>query len=81
VLAAVTAVINSKLPAIGLLLLIRLAVALNREMRRNNRTRCEPLLRLLAQLVNQVGLEKQHALLLPCLFCCCFLILCVWLLF
>ena len=45
--------INSKLPAVGQLVLTRLAVQLQRELRRNSRARCEPLLRLLGQLVNQ----------------------------
>ncbi len=60
--------INSKLPAIGLLLLTRLAIQLQRELRRNNRNRCEPLLRLLAQLVNQGVASELCALQLLALF-------------
>ncbi len=53
VYAAVVAVINTKLPAVGALLLTRLIASFQRAYRRNDKSNCLSSTKFLAHLVNQ----------------------------
>ncbi|KAI9275242.1 MIF4G-domain-containing protein [Helicostylum pulchrum] len=58
VYAAVTAVINTKLPAVGALLLTRLVLQFRRAFRRNDKTSCLATTMFIAHLTNQLIADK-----------------------
>lgn len=55
VYAALVAVVNSRLPDIGKLLLTRLVLQFKRAYKRNDKPVCAAAVKFIAQLVNQVG--------------------------
>ncbi|KAG0750382.1 hypothetical protein G6F57_002413 [Rhizopus arrhizus] len=62
VYAAVTAVVNTKLPAVGALLLTRLVVQFRRAFRRNDKTSCLATTTFIAHLTNQLVAHEILAL-------------------
>ncbi|OAD04066.1 hypothetical protein MUCCIDRAFT_163581 [Mucor lusitanicus CBS 277.49] len=62
VYAAVTAVVNTKLPAVGALLLTRLVLQFRRAFRRNDKTSCLATTMFIAHLTNQLMADKVLAL-------------------
>ncbi|KAG2200630.1 hypothetical protein INT47_007374 [Mucor saturninus] len=62
VYAAVTAVVNTKLPAVGALLLTRLVLQFRRAFRRNDKTSCLATTMFIAHLTNQLIADKVLAL-------------------
>ncbi|RCH81550.1 pre-mRNA-splicing factor cwc22, partial [Rhizopus azygosporus] len=62
VYAAVTAVVNTKLPAVGALLLSRLVVQFRRAFRRNDKTSCLATTTFIAHLTNQLVAHEILAL-------------------
>ncbi|KAI8378278.1 MIF4G-domain-containing protein [Choanephora cucurbitarum] len=62
VYAAVTAVVNTKLPAVGALLLSRLVLQFRRAYRRNDKTSCLATTMFIAHLTNQLIADKVLAL-------------------
>ncbi|EPB81469.1 hypothetical protein HMPREF1544_11809 [Mucor circinelloides 1006PhL] len=62
VYAAVTAVVNTKLPAVGALLLTRLVLQFRRAFRRNDKTSCLATTMFIAHLTNQLLADKVLAL-------------------
>ena len=62
VYAALVAVVNTKLPAIGALVLSRLILAFQRSFRRNDKAGCLSTTRFLAHLVNQMVAHEIVAL-------------------
>lgn len=62
VYAALVAVINTKLPEIGNLLITRVMIMFNRSFRRNNKIVCMATTKMIAHLVNQKILGEFAAL-------------------